>query len=172
MTTTRTLLLLRHATAEPYRPGERDADRGLSPRGEAEADGVGVFLREQGLVVDRVLCSPAVRTRQTLTRLELEAPVEITPRLYRAGAEEVLELVAAVAAATVLVVGHAPAVPEVAYHAADHDSSSQDARAAVSDRFPPATLARLEVNGSWSDATSARLVGVRLASGVSGSYFV
>ncbi|SDR76228.1 phosphohistidine phosphatase [Friedmanniella luteola] len=172
MTTTRTLLLLRHATAEPARPGHADADRRLSSRGEAEADGVGAFLREQGLVVDRVLCSPAVRTRQTLERLGLDAPVELVPLLYQAGSDEVLELVAAADVATVLVVGHAPAVPGVVYDVADPGSSSPAASAAVADRFPPATLARLEVAGSWADPSSAVLVEVRLPAGADGQHFV
>ena len=165
MTTTRTLLLLRHASAEPTRPGCRDADRRLSPRGEAEADGIGDHLRSLGLVVDRVLCSPAVRATQTLERLGLDAPVEKVPLLYQAGSEEVLELVAAADETTVLVVGHAPAIPGVAYDATDPVTSSPAAAAAIADRFPPGTLARLEVDGSWADPSSARLVDVWLASG-------
>ncbi len=170
MTSTRTLLLLRHATAEPYRSGHRDADRRLSPAGRAEADGVKAFFRERGWVVDRVLCSPAVRTRETLARLELTAPVERVPELYQAGADQVLELAAAVAGAVVLVVGHAPAVPEVVHRAAEHGGSSPSARAAVSGGYPPATLARLELDASFADLTRAKLVGIRLANGSHGSY--
>lgn len=170
MTATRTLLLLRHASAEPARPGHRDADRRLSPRGEAEADGVGAFLRDLGLVVDRVLCSPAVRATQTLERLGLQAPTELVPLLYAAGSDEVLELAAAADVTTVLVVGHAPAVPGVVYDVTDPGSSSPAAAAAIADRFPPATLARLEVERSWADPSSATLVGVRIPAGAYGSY--
>ena len=168
MTTTRTLLLLRHATAEPARPGHRDADRRLSPRGEVEADGVGAFLRDRGVLPDRVLCSPATRTRQTLERLGLDVPVELVPLLYQAGSDEVLELVAAADVGTVLVVGHAPAVPGVVYDVADPGTSSPAASAAAAGRFPPATLARLEVVGDWSDPSTARLVEVRLPAGAEG----
>ena len=171
MTTTRTLILLRHASAEPTRPGFRDADRRLSPRGKAEADGVGHYLRSLGLVVDRVLCSPAVRATQTLERLSLDAPVETVPLLYQAGSEEVLELVAAADVTTVLVVGHAPAIPGVAYDVSDPESSSPAAAAAITDRFPPGTLARLEVDGSWADPSSATLVGVRVPAGSDGTCF-
>ena len=171
MTTTRTLLLLRHASAEPARSGHRDADRRLSPRGEAEADRVGAFLREQSLVVDRVLCSPAVRATQTLERLRLAAPTEVVPLLYAAGSDEVLELVAAADVTTVLVVGHAPAVPGVVYDVTDPGSSSSAAAAAIADRFPPGTLARLEIDGTWADPSSATLVGVWVPGGSAGSYF-
>jgi phosphohistidine phosphatase len=170
VTTTRTLLLLRHASAEPVVPGRLDADRPLSAQGQAEAEGVGAFLREQGLGVDVALCSPAVRTRQTLERLGLDAPVELVPLLYRAGSQQVLELVAAADVTTVLVVGHAPAVPEVVHDVADPASSSAAAWSAVADRFPPATLARLEADGDWTAGTRARLVGVRLPAGAGGRH--
>jgi phosphohistidine phosphatase len=170
VTTTRTLLLLRHATAEAARPGHRDEERRLSPKGEAEADGVAAFLRAQGVVVDLVLCSPAARTRQTLERLGLDAPVELVPALYQAGSAEILELVAAADATTVLVVGHAPGVPGVLYDVTDPQTSPPEVVAAVADRFPPGTLARLEVTGSWVDPSTARLVGVRIPSRSDGRY--
>lgn len=178
MSTPQTLLLLRHATAEPVLPGRSDAERPLSRRGRTEADGIGNFLHEQDLVVDRVLCSPAVRTRQTLEPLGLDAPVELVPLLHRASSGQVLELVgdADADATTVLVVGHAPAVPGVVRDIADPDSSSPAASAAVAvavavaEDFPPGTLARLEVTGTWTDPSPATLVGVRLPTRGDGRY--
>ena len=62
----RELILLRHAHAEPGAAGQADFDRPLSPRGLAEAEAAGVWLAAQSLAPDRVLCSPARRTRETL----------------------------------------------------------------------------------------------------------
>ena len=62
----RTLILLRHAHAEPAAPGQADVDRPLSPEGLAEAEAAGRWLVEHALVPDRVLCSPARRARETL----------------------------------------------------------------------------------------------------------
>ena len=62
----RDLILLRHAHAEPAAAGESDLDRPLSAEGLAEADAAGRWLAAQGLVPDRVLCSPARRSRETL----------------------------------------------------------------------------------------------------------
>ncbi|KAF1700790.1 SixA phosphatase family protein [Pseudoxanthomonas suwonensis] len=62
----RELILLRHAHAEPGAPGQADMDRPLSPHGLAEAEAAGRWLAGNGLLPDRVLCSPARRTRETL----------------------------------------------------------------------------------------------------------
>ncbi|KAF1686959.1 phosphoglycerate mutase [Pseudoxanthomonas broegbernensis] len=62
----REVILLRHAHAEPASPGQADIDRPLSPQGLAEAEAAGRWLAAQGLLPDRVLCSPSRRTRETL----------------------------------------------------------------------------------------------------------
>lgn len=62
----RQLILLRHAHAMPAAPGQADFDRALSPEGLAEAEAAGQWLQARGLQPDRVLCSPARRTRETL----------------------------------------------------------------------------------------------------------
>jgi phosphohistidine phosphatase SixA len=58
----RELILLRHAHAEPATPGQADLDRPLSPVGLAEAEAAGKWLKENNLLPDCVLCSPARRT--------------------------------------------------------------------------------------------------------------
>lgn len=62
----RELILLRHAHAEPAEDGVADIDRPLSPHGLAEAEAAGRWLREHGPMPNEVLCSPALRARQTL----------------------------------------------------------------------------------------------------------
>ena len=62
----RQLILLRHAHAESASTGQADLDRPLSPEGLAEAESAGRWLKEQALVPDRVLSSPARRTRETV----------------------------------------------------------------------------------------------------------
>ncbi len=71
------------------RPAKADLDRPLSPVGLAEAEAAGRWLASQGLLPDRVLCSPARRTRETLEAVlaitgyaeqRLEGPIyEATP---------------------------------------------------------------------------------------------
>ncbi|WP_222566054.1 SixA phosphatase family protein [Novilysobacter antarcticus] len=62
----RELILLRHAHAEHATAGQADIDRPLSAQGLAEAEAAGRWLEERKMAPDRVLCSPARRTRETL----------------------------------------------------------------------------------------------------------
>lgn len=165
MATRRTVLLLRHAQTEDSRPGGRDHARRLTPAGEAQARAVGAALA--GVPVDAVLCSSAVRTRQTLEQLDLNvvpARVDVSRDYYNAGSDTLVAAVRALddGCRCVLLVGHAPGVPAVAYELADPDTSDADALGAIDGRFPAATLARLEFTGAWADLKTAALVGVRL----------
>jgi len=168
MATRRTVLLLRHAETEGTRPGGRDADRQLTGYGEKQARAVGAFLAHQGLTVDAVLCSAAVRTRQTLAALEVALPdadrLDISSDYYNAGADTLLDALRNLDpdCRTVLLVGHAPGLPAVAYELADPETSKPEALATIDGRFPAATLARLELDGTWADLETAALVAVRL----------
>src|ERR1700742_3308322 len=79
----RTLLLLRHAKSD-YPAGVADHDRPLAPRGVREAALAGDWLRAHTPAVDAVLFSTATRTRQTLERTKIDAPVRFADRLYDA----------------------------------------------------------------------------------------
>ena len=72
----RTLLLLRHAKSD-YPAGVADHERPLAPRGKREAALAGDWLRANVPAVDAVLCSTATRTRETLARTRIDAPVTL-----------------------------------------------------------------------------------------------
>ena len=160
----RTLLLLRHAQTEDTRPGGRDHDRRLTPVGEEQARQVGRTLAGLDARVDTVLCSDAVRTKQTLDLLGLDGRVELSREYYDGGADALVAAIRAVDAdrRVVLLIGHAPGVPAVAYELADPEASDPTALASIQSRFPPATLARLEVEAEWADLAAAALVEVWL----------
>jgi phosphohistidine phosphatase len=168
MATRRTVLLLRHAQTEDTRPGARDFDRQLTAAGVEQARALGAFLATQGVTVDAVLCSAAVRTRQTLGELGLSLPdssrLDLSSDYYNAGSDTLVDGLRELDedCRTVLLVGHAPGVPAVAYELADPEASDPAALAAIDGRFPAATLARLEFTGDWADLDTAALVGVRL----------
>lgn len=151
--TTRTLILLRHAKSD-YPPGVRDHDRPLAPRGRAESKLAGQWIAANSDPVDEILCSTAVRTRQTAERTGLTAPVRLSRAIYEAAPQDILDEIALTdpVVRTLLVVGHAPGIPALALALAG-DDSDPDAVQAVADRFPTAALAVLAVPGNWAELT-------------------
>lgn len=126
----RELILLRHAHAEPPDAGQADLDRPLSPEGLAEAEAAGRWLAEQGLVPDRVLCSPARRTRETMEAV-LGAIGYVEQRLDDAIYDATPGTLAALAdnhrdAERLLLVGHNPGLERLA--ALMHSGQSGDYR--------------------------------------------
>lgn len=136
------LILLRHAHAEPAQPDGVDLDRPLSPEGLAEAESAGRWLKEQGLVPDRVLCSPARRTRETLEGvLGVIGYVDqrLEPGIYEATAGTLVELADGHRECDrVLLVGHNPGMERLA--ALLHSGQSGDYRG-----MPPAGIAVLSL---------------------------
>ena len=138
----RELILLRHAHAEPADNGQADIDRPLSPHGLAEAEAAGRWLLEQRLVPDRVLCSPARRTRETL-----EAVLGLTGYVEQRLDERVYEATPGTLAALVdehreverlLLVGHNPGLEQLV--ALMSSGQSGDYRG-----MPPAAVAVLSL---------------------------
>ena len=105
----REIILLRHAHAESGGAAAQDKQRGLSPRGVAEAQSAGQWLRVQSALPTRVLCSPATRAQETLEHALGELEVQIEPRIYDATAGELDALIDENAdAQCLLMVGHNP----------------------------------------------------------------
>lgn len=126
----RQLILLRHAHAVPAADGQPDEDRPLSPQGLAEAQSAGRWLAAQALVPDRVLCSPARRTRETLEAV-LETLGYVEQRLEQGIYEGTAGTLAGLADANreaerLLMVGHNPGLERLA--ALLHSGQSGDYR--------------------------------------------
>jgi phosphohistidine phosphatase len=150
----RTLVLLRHAKSD-YPPDVADHDRPLAPRGRREAALAGDWLRANVPAIDAVLCSTATRTRATLQRTRLDAPVQFRDGLYDATPGAVIEEINGVAARfdaeveTLLVIGHEPAMSSVALGLADRGGSDVDAAEQISTKFPTSAMAVLRTAHSW-----------------------
>ncbi|TXK60753.1 SixA phosphatase family protein [Alkalisalibacterium limincola] len=112
------LILFRHAHAESPRNGQPDLERPLSATGEAEAIAAAAWLVAQDLVPDRVVCSTALRTRQTLERVEqaLGSPAaKFDERIYEATPGELIEVAESHRdAGCVMLVGHNPGFEQLA----------------------------------------------------------
>jgi len=112
------LVLLRHAkSAWPDVP---DHERPLAARGQRDAPAIGRWLLQAGHLPDLVVCSTARRTRETWQLAQAEmgstAPVAFEDGLYQATGAHLLDLIRPTppAAATLLVIGHDPAIPQLA----------------------------------------------------------
>jgi phosphohistidine phosphatase len=147
------LYLLRHAKSSWNQPELADHDRPLSGRGRRAAAAMAHHMAEQRIVPELVLCSTALRTRETYERMQAAlapAPVHYERRLYAASADDLLERLRALPDQTgsVLVIGHNPAIEELALQLARPSPERDDLAA----KFPTAALATLELTGArWHD---------------------
>jgi phosphohistidine phosphatase len=114
----RRLLLLRHAKSSWETPGQPDPERPLAPRGRKAAAALGAWLARRRLRIDRVLCSPSQRTRETLALLALDPaiPVSFADSLYLASARSLLVRLRRLSPRihTVLVIAHDPGLDHLA----------------------------------------------------------
>ncbi|MFJ5230448.1 SixA phosphatase family protein [Kitasatospora sp. NPDC088391] len=156
MTEQRRVIVLRHAKADW--PDVPDELRPLAGRGRADAAAAGRWLAEHALVPDRVICSTAVRTRQTWELVEPElggAPeLVLEPRAYRADAGELVELLRELppVVRTVLLVGHRPEVQDLVLELAGGPAGG--ALEQVREKFSTAGIAVLAVPGEWGQITA------------------
>jgi phosphohistidine phosphatase len=158
----RRLVLLRHAKSEW--PDVADHDRPLAARGRRDAPRVGRWLGESGYVPDAVVCSTALRARETweLAAAGLLAAVpgassavRYEPRVYEATVLGLLMLVREFPpdAATALIIGHNPGLSDLTVGLTQPPPDPPHA-------FPTAAVAVLGLPGDWADAASgeARLL--------------
>ena len=147
------LWLLRHAKSSWDRPGLDDRERPLTRRGERAAALLRAYLEAEEIRPDLVLCSSALRTRETLAQilpaLGTELTIRIEPRLYGADPAELLEVVCGVRdAGGVLLIGHNPGMQELAIALA----SRGDRLGVLTTKFPTGALAEISLpDGVWSD---------------------
>lgn len=159
---TKKILLLRHAKSSWAEPGAADIARPLAPRGRAAAPAMAALIRDRAWRPDRVLCSTAVRTRETwalmapvlgpdiavryLKDLYLAPPLRILDRLHRLP-ESV---------GTVMAIGHNPGLQDLAVGLAVDGDPALIER--LSRKFPTAALAVIECGvARWRDVAAGTL---------------
>ena len=179
---TRHLWLLRHGKAASDAPrGGSDRDRPLTGRGRRDARALGSRLSsgafrglEEVPVPQLVICSSAVRTRQTaglvVEATGVDLPLDSYDALYGAEPELVLQYVREIdeEVVSVLVVGHNSTLYQLAWQLLPDRPASDDGDQGERSRleahgFPTCALAVLNLAvPSWEDAAegSAGLEGV------------
>ncbi len=148
----RELLVLRHGKSD-WTPGVPDFERPLAPRGRRATKRIGRLLREQGLLPDLVVSSPAARARQSAERVcrfaGMDAPrIELESAIYEAELDTLLEVLSLVPEhmARVMIVGHNPGFDELVRHLAGATLAEWDAV----NLMPTAALAHLEMPDTWT----------------------
>jgi phosphohistidine phosphatase len=154
----RTLVVVRHAKAEPY--AETDHARRLTERGRADAAAAGRFLATAGIAPTHALVSDATRTQETWAELSGSlgegVEVDVSPAYYSASEDEVLEAIRMLPsdATCAVFVGHNPTAAHVARLLLDGEGDPEVMRGLL-EGFPPAAVAVFELPGDWSELTEA-----------------
>ncbi len=168
----RELCLLRHAQAV-VNAGENDFNRALTGRGNRDACTVGLWMRREQWLPERVLCSPAVRTQATATKvlgmLGIDAGrITTDPRLYFQGTAQIKAVLATVSSRCqrLLLVGHNPDLEALLL-----ELTGPSDVPAGGQRMPTATLAKLQIRGDWQwlPAGCAHLVSLITAKKIPGT---
>jgi phosphohistidine phosphatase len=150
-----TLSLLRHAKSSWDSPGLDDFDRPLASRGEDAAPRMGAFMARHKIAPELILCSPAVRARQTLDLVLPELPgtptVAYEEALYLAAPKVLIERVRKIDAKVthVMIVGHDPGMQALAVDLAG--TGDPKLLEALARKFPTAGLAVIRFKArAWS----------------------
>lgn len=154
------VMILRHAKAVSAGTGMRDFDRPLAERGVLQAGLVGRHLIEQDFLPDAILCSSALRTRQTLEhsglmdRIPAQA-VTFSDALFSTDTAGYRDAVAdAAPARRLLLIGHNPMAGEVARILSGSGDRDQIRR--LENGFPTAALAVIHFEDSLEEARHRR----------------
>ena len=144
------LVLIRHAKSSWTDPDLIDHDRPLNARGRKAAAAVGRHLHRSGLEPDLVLCSSAVRARQTLDYLRFAAgpEVAIETSLYGAQAASLLTRIRRIppGVGTAVLIAHNPGLEELARTLAGAGSDL-----AAAEKFPTGAVAEFRyLTPTWA----------------------
>jgi phosphohistidine phosphatase len=149
----RTVVLLRHGKSSWSDSTLADIDRPLAPRGERASRKLAKYIRRKRIRPALVLCSPALRARETLEAVEASlgkrCVVEVVPQLYAASEQELLERLQALpeAVSSVMLIGHNPGLHDLALVLASRGADLPQ----LEEKFPTGALATLVVHSeSWT----------------------
>ncbi|MFF8774637.1 SixA phosphatase family protein [Kitasatospora sp. NPDC015120] len=153
--TPRRIIVLRHAKAD-WPDGVDDHERPLADRGRHQAPEAGRWLADSGINPDYVLCSDALRTRETWKLAAHELPkrsrrtvydgrvYEATPGAIIAVLQETPEEYA-----DLVLVGHNPGVLGLTQVLAGDEGDRDALERLRLGGFPTAAIAVLSFSGSW-----------------------
>lgn len=144
----KTLYFLRHAKSDWTDLSLSDHERPLNARGRRACIKIGLAMRALGIQPSLVLCSTAVRARETLDRVtsagNLSWPVALEQDLYGAGVDRLLSLIRQQSDTheSLLLVGHNPGFQDLILGLSG-DEASEGLLGRVARKLPTAAFAEL-----------------------------
>ncbi|MFZ4427541.1 MAG: SixA phosphatase family protein [Saprospiraceae bacterium] len=122
----KTIFFIRHAKSSWDDPALRDIDRPLNKRGKHDAPAMAKLLKEQGIVPDRIISSPAKRALSTAEVFAAEMGIEdifVEPLIYESMPDDLLKVVQHLSDSleVVFVFGHNPTLYHLASIFSDTD---------------------------------------------------
>jgi phosphohistidine phosphatase len=150
----KTLHLLRHAKSSWKDPALDDHERPLSKRGRETAKMIGAYLRREKIRPDVVVCSSAVRARQTLAPIskEIKPPkVVLEKAIYGVPQRKLWKHIWTLPenADCVLLIGHNPALHDLALALATAKSRAR--LTSIEAKFPTGAMATFRFDGAWKE---------------------
>ena len=149
----KSLYLLRHAKSSWKDPGLNDHDRPLNKRGRQTAKMMAAYFRRAKIAPDLVICSTAVRAQQTLDpiiKATKKPPKIVLVRGIHEGAQRTLwEQLWNLpeSAKSVLLIGHNPALRDLALELAHTDLNKL--LSSAGGKFPTGAMASFRFDGAW-----------------------
>ena len=148
----KTLHLLRHAKSSWKHADIDDHERPLSKRGRQTAKTIAAYLRRAKIAPKLVICSTAVRARQTLDPIAkaTKPPKVILEReIYEVAHEKIWKHLWKLpeSADCVLLIGHNPGLHDLALALADADSAKLVPPRGG--KFPTGAMASFRFDGAW-----------------------
>lgn len=150
------ITLLRHAKSSWADPDTQDHDRTLNQRGQRDASDMGERLRVLNCIPDHVVCSTAVRTRQTAALLLPvlgisidDSALTLDARIYDATLSMLFAAIADLpsTARHVFLIGHNPGLEQLCHALVPR----------VVERMPTMSVSSLEVAcKDWSELADSQ----------------
>ena len=148
----RTLLLMRHAKSDWPTSAGNDFERSLADRGNKDAHRIGRWIQEHNWLPDQVICSPAIRAKQTIDHVCQQigmdsGTVEYDKRIYEADQNHLLNMLKETNSLTtrLLMVGHNPSFSDLL-----NFLCSDSTHPSVDRSMSSAALAVITLKAPWS----------------------
>ena len=152
----RELILMRHGKSDWSKPLS-DYLRPIKKRGYREAQKVGEWLKEEGLVPDLIISSPAQRARETAETVAKSMGYDTgnifwNESVYMADVSELLDAIATTPdeCTRLMVVGHNPGLEDLVFYLTKEVDIPDDGKV-----MPTATVAVMSTERDWADLEHA-----------------